>query len=127
MRRTEVTNAILETLTACVPSIPWTSKVIGVAASKSVEGTIACDKVSFGYDAKNSIVATATYYIYIVDVNSTTDVDGLAEQVFECLHNDDLGGVITVGDILQITYGVAPGKPNSSAVLLEYVVKYYEA
>ncbi len=127
MRRTEVTNAILETLQANVPSVPWTSKVSGVATSNAVEGTVACDSVTFEYDSKdNSVVANATYYVYIVDLNSTTDVDGLADEVFQCLNNDDLGGVLIVGDVVRINYGLAPGKPKSSAVLLEYRVKYYD-
>ena len=127
MRRTEVTNVILETLQTNVPSVPWTSKVSGVATSNSVEGTVACDSVTFEYDSKDiSVVANATYYVYIVDLNSTVDVDGLADEVFQCLNNDDLGGVLIVGDVVRINYGLAPGKPKSSAVLLEYRVKYYD-
>lgn len=126
MRRTEVTNAILAALQANVPDIPWSAKVFGAATSNKVEGTIACDRVDFQYDTKNSLVTTATYYVYIVDVNSAVDVDGLADAAFQCLNNDDLGGVLIVGDVVRISYGVAPGKPTSSAALLEYVVKYYE-
>lgn len=127
MRRAEVTNAILETLQANVPNVPWTSKVSGVATSNAVEGTVACDSVTFEYDSKDiSVVANATYYVYIVDLNSTVDVDGLADEVFQCLNNDDLGGVLIVGDVVRINYGLAPGKPKSSAVLLEYRVKYYD-
>ncbi|MBR6635948.1 MAG: hypothetical protein IKK97_00705 [Phascolarctobacterium sp.] len=126
MRRAEVTNAILTTLQANVPAVPWSAKVFGAATSNKVEGTIACDRVEYQYDSKNSLVATATYYVYIVDVNSTNDVDGLADAVFQCLNNDDLAGVLIVGDIVRISYGVAPGKANSSAVLMEYVVQYYE-
>lgn len=125
MRRTEVTNAILSALQENVP-ISWTTKVFGVATSNKVEGTIACDRVTFKYDSKNSLVATATYYVYIVDVNSQVNVDALADAVFHCLNNDDLDGVLIVGDIVRISYGIAPGKPDSSAVLLEYVVQYYE-
>lgn len=127
MRRTVVTNAILTALQANVPDIPWSTKVFGVATSNKPEGTIACDRVDFKYDTKNSLVTTATYYIYIVDVNSTIDVDELADAAFQCLNNDDLGGVLIVGDVVRISYGVAPGKPTSSAALLEYVVQYYEA
>ena len=127
MRRAEVTNAILETLQVKVPSVTWTSKVAGVATSNAVEGTVACDSVTFEYDSKDiSVVANATYYVYIVDLNSTVDVDGLADEVFQCLNNDDLGGVLIVGDVVRINYGLAPGKPKSSAVLLEYRVKYYD-
>jgi hypothetical protein len=88
---------------------------------------VACDSVTFEYDSKDiSVVANATYYVYIVDLNSTVDVDGLADEVFQCLNNDDLGGVLIVGDVVRINYGLAPGKPKSSAVLLEYRVKYYD-
>lgn len=127
MRRAEVTNAILEALQAGVPDISWTAKIAGVATSNKVEGTIACDRVTFEYDSKNSLVANATYFVYIVDLNSTNDVDGLADAAFQCLNNEDLGGVLIVGDVVRINYGIAPGKPNSSAVLLEYAVKYYDA
>lgn len=126
MRRNEITNAILDTLTTNIPSVPWTSKIIGVATSNTVEGTVACDSVTYQYDAKDSLVARATYYIYIVDLNSTNDVESVADQVFSVLNNSDLDGALIVGDIVRINYGVSPGKPNSSAVLLEYVVEYYE-
>lgn len=126
MRRNEITNAILDTLTTNIPSVPWTSKIIGVATSNTVEGTVACDSVTYQYDAKDSLVARATYYIYIVDLNSTNDVESVADQVFSVINNSDLDGALIVGDIVRINYGVSPGKPNSSAVLLEYVVEYYE-
>lgn len=126
MRRNEITNAILDTLTTNIPSVPWTSKIIGVATSNTVEGTVACDSVTYQYDAKDSLVARATYYIYIVDLNSTNDVESVADQAFSVLNNSDLDGALIVGDIVRINYGVSPGKPNSSAVLLEYVVEYYE-
>ena len=126
MRRATVTQAIFETLKEAVPEVPWSVRFSGANRSKGVEGTVSCDRVSFEYDSKDSLVAKATYNIYILDANSTENVDELADKVFLVLNDDDLDGVIICGDITQVQYGSMPGMPSSGVVVLTYVVEYYE-
>ena len=126
MRRAEVTQTIFETLKEAVPEVPWSVRLTGANRSKGIEGTVSCDRVSFQYDAKDSLVAKAIYGIYILDANSTENVDALADKVFAVLNDDDLGGVITCGDITEIQYGSKPGAAGSGVAILTYVVKYHE-
>ena len=126
MRRNEVTQAIIECLKNAVPEVPWGVRITGANRSKVVEGSVTCDRVSFEYDSKDSLVAKATYLIYIIDPNSTENVDVLGDKVFFALNNDDLDGVVICGDVTNITYGSAPGITGSGVVLLNYSVEYYE-
>lgn len=126
MRRAEVTQTIFDYLKTSVPEVPWSVRLSGANRSKEVEGTVSCDRVSFQYDTKDSLVAKAIYGIYILDANSTENVDALADKVFAVLNNDDLGGVVICGDITQIQYGSKPGMAGSGVAMLTYVVEYYE-
>ena len=126
MRRATVTQTIVDILNEAVPEVPWGIRFSGANRSKEVEGTVSCDRVSFEYDSKDSLVAKATYNIYILDANSTENVDELADKVFVVLNDDDLDGVIICGDITQVQYGSMPGMPSSGVAVLTYVVEYYE-
>lgn len=126
MRRATVTQTIVDILKEAVPEVPWGVRFSGANRSKGVEGTVSCDRVSFEYDSKDSLVAKATYNIYILDANSTENVDELADKVFFVLNDDDLDGVIICGDITQVQYGSMPGMPSSGVAVLTYVVEYYE-
>ena len=126
MKQAEVTGIILDQLRNKVPQIPWSARLTGADRGRTVMGTVTCDRVAFFYDTKDDLVAKAEYKIYILDANSTENVDELAEVVFAALNNDDLGGALIVGDITDIVYGSSQGKPNSGIAALTYVIEYYK-
>lgn len=126
MKRKEVTAAVIKRLAEALPDIRWQQRVSGAGRGKDVEGSVTNDRISYRYDDKDSLIASAVYYIYIVDANSTENVDEMADVAFKALNDDDLDGLAIVGEIKRIIYGSPQGKPQAGVVLLEYEVAYYE-
>ena len=126
MRRKAITAAIIELLAKALPDIRWQQRISGAGRGKDVEGSVTNDRIAYHYDDKESLVATAVYHIYIVDANSTENVDELADVAFKALNDDDLDGIAVVGEIKRIIYGSPQGKPQAGIALLEYEVTYYE-
>lgn len=124
-KRTEVDNAILSILQDNIPNVTWTKIFKGFQRGKGVIGSVVSDHIDFEYDAKEQRKATATYVIIITDSYNTDVVDSIADSVDELLDNDDLNGIITIGDIKSIHYGASPNKSESGSALLIYEVKYY--
>lgn len=126
MKRKEVTAAILKLLSEALPNIRWQQRISGAGRSKDVEGSVTNDRTDYRYDDKDSLVATAVYYVYIVDANSTENVDEMADTAFKVLNDDDLDGIAVVGEVKRIIYGSPQGRPQAGVALLEYEVTYYE-
>ena len=126
MRRKEISGAIRSRLESSVPAITWTERLTGASRGKDVCGSVTCDRVSYRWEDKTSLVATATYSIYLVDTNSGGMVDDLADEVFIALHADDLDGAVIDSNVLNVMYGSAQGKPDVGIVMMEYKVEYYE-
>ena len=126
MRRKEISGAIRSRLESSVPAITWTDRLTGASRGKDVCGSVTCDRVSYRWEDKTSLVATATYSIYLVDTNSGGMVDDLADEVFIALHADDLDGAVIDSNVLNVMYGSAQGKPDVGIVMMEYKVEYYE-
>lgn len=126
MRRKEISGAIRSRLESSVPAVIWTERLTGASRGKEVCGSVTCDRVSYRWEDKTSLVATATYSIYLVDTASTGMVDDLADEVFTTLHADDLDGAVIDSNVMQVMYGSAQGKPDVGIVMMEYKVEYYE-
>ena len=126
MLRKDISGAIRAALEAAVPSVKWTERLQGASRGKDIIGSVTCDRVSYRWDDKTTLIATATYSIYLVDTPSTGTVDDLADAAFAALHADDLGGIAVDSNILNVMYGCAQGKSDIGVVLMEYQVEYVE-
>ncbi|MDD3894914.1 MAG: hypothetical protein PHU36_07830, partial [Syntrophomonadaceae bacterium] len=81
-RREEVSSALLELLKEEIPEVAdWKSAATGAKRGKEISGTVSCDRVRFGFDAKSEREATATYSIYVLDPTSVTGVDAIADHI----------------------------------------------
>ena len=92
MRRKEISGAIRSHLESFVPAVKWIERLSGASRGKEVCGSITCDRVSYQWEDKTDLIATAIYSIYLIDAASTGTVDDLADEVFMALHAEDLGG-----------------------------------
>ncbi len=126
MRRKEISTAIRSMLETALPTVRWTERLAGASRGKEVCGSVTCDRVSYRWDDKTTLVATAVYSIYLVDTATTGGVDDMADLVFSALHADDLDGLAIDSNILNVMYGCAQGKPDVGMVLLEYQIEYVE-
>ena len=126
MRRKEISGAIRSHLESFVPAVKWIERLSGASRGKEVCGSITCDRVSYQWEDKMDLIATAIYSIYLIDAASTGTVDDLADEVFMALHAEDLGGAVIDSNVLQVVYGCAQGKPDVGVVMMEYKVEYYE-
>lgn len=126
MRRKEIGAAIRSLLESSVPTVTWTERLAGANRGKEICGSITCDRVAYSWQDKTTLVATATYSIYLVDTPSSGTVDDIADDVFTALHADDLDGMVIDSNVLTVMYGAAQGKPDIGVVMMEYEVKYIE-
>lgn len=126
MRRKEVSAAICSLLESSVPAVKWVERLSGAGRGKDVCGSVTCDRVEYRWEDKSDLIATAIYSIYLVDAASGGVVDDLADDVFEAIHADDLGGVVLDSNVERVVYGGAQGKPDVGIVMMEYKVEYYE-
>ena len=126
MLRKNISGAIRAALEAAVPSVKWTERLQGASRGKDVIGSVTYDRVSYRWDDKSTLIATANYSIYLVDTPSTGTVDDLADAAFTALHADDLGGLAVDSNVLNVMYGCAQGKSDVGVVLIEYQVEYVE-
>lgn len=124
-KRTAVDNAIFDMLQNEFPQVTWTKLFKGFQRGKGLTGSIVNDHIDLEYDAKNQLLATATYVIILADSENTETVDAVADEVFELLDDDDLDGTAVVGDVKSIYYGASPNKAEAGSALLIYEVKYY--
>lgn len=126
MRRKEIGAAIRSLLETSVPTVSWTERLAGASRGKDVCGSITCDRVTYQWQDKTTLIATATYSIYLVDTPSSGTVDDLADEVFTALHSDNLDGMVIDSNVLSVLYGSAQGKPDIGVVMMEYEVQYME-
>ncbi len=124
-RRKEVEAAILGILETNLSQVSWKKMFKGFQREKGVSGSLVNFKTDFERDSKDKLKATAVYSIILADPDNTDTVDDIADDVFDLLDNDDLDGVITVGDVKSIYYGAAPNKAEAGSVLMVYQVQYY--
>ena len=73
-KRTEVINALLRIVEEAVPSVPWSVNITGSNVSKNIEGTVSCDRVLFDQQARDLILATATFSVYVVDMGASAQI-----------------------------------------------------
>lgn len=126
MRRKEISGAIRSHLESFVPAVKWIERLSGASRGKEVCGSITCDRVSYQWEDKTDLIATAIYSIYLIDAASTGTVDDLADEVFMALHAEDLGGAVIDSNVMQVVYGSAQGRPEVGIVMMECKVEYYE-
>ena len=124
-KRQAVTDAIYGILSTNIQTVEWEKYFKGFQRGKTITGAVVCDHIDFEYDAKNQLLATATYTIIIADPNNLDTVDTLADTAFELLDCDNLNGTAEIGLIKSINYASAPTKVDAGAVLVVYEVKYY--
>lgn len=126
MRRKEISGAIRSHLESFVPAVKWIERLSGASRGKEVCGSITCDRVSYQWEDKTDLIATAIYSVYLIDAASTGTVDDLADEVFMALHAEDLGGAVIDSNVMQVVYGSAQGRPEVGIVMMECKVEYYE-
>ena len=124
-KRQAVTDAIYGILSTNIKTVEWEKYFKGFQRGKGITGAVVCDHIDFEYDAKDQLLATATYTIIIADPNNLDTVDTLADTAFELLDCDNLNGTAEIGLIKSINYASAPTKVDAGAVLVVYEVKYY--
>lgn len=85
-RRAEVVAALLELLQEEVPEVSdWQDVIKGVKRAKDITGTISCDRVSYAFDVKGEREATAEFSIWVLDPNSESGVDPIADHIDQVL------------------------------------------
>ena len=124
-KRKAVTNAIYSMLSTNIGNVVWSKYFKGFQRGLGITGSVVCDHIDYEYDAKNQLMATATYTIIIADPNNLDTVDSIADTVFELLDCDNLDGTAEIGLIKNVNYASAPTKVDAGAVLIVYEVKYY--
>lgn len=125
-RQSEITNALASLVKKAVPSVNWNVNIVGANAGKCVEGTISCDEVSYEQEAYDVCTATATYSIYVLDINGKTDIDNMSDVLFKAVHNNDLNGLIDNGLVKRVVFGTPRGNTKAVAMLMEYQVEYMQ-
>ena len=125
VKRKAVETAILTMLGTNIKDVTWTRYFKGFQRGKGVVGSLVSDRIDFEYDAKNQCKATGRYVLIIADSENTDTVDGVADEAFDLLDNDDLNGTVTICEVKRISYAAAPTKSDAGAVLLELEVNYY--
>lgn len=123
-KREIVTAAVLEIAAAAAPDVKWANKLTGANRSREKEGSVTCDRVEYIYKAKGMTFAEATFSIYLIDVNSVDGVDGLADAVFDALHDSDLNGTCIKALVTKVQYGAAKDYPSVGIALLSLDVQY---
>lgn len=124
-KRTEVTNALLRIVEEAVPSVPWSVNITGSNVSKNIEGTVSCDRVLFDQQARDLIIATATFSVYVVDMGASAQIEDIGDTLFSALNNSDLDGTCLRCDVNSIIYGAPRGNSKAMAMLIEVVAEYY--
>lgn len=125
-RQSEITNALASLVKKAVPSVNWNVNIVGANAGKGVEGTISCDEVSYEQEAYDVCTATATYSVYVLDINGNTDIDSMSDILFGALHNNDLNDLIDNGLVKRVVFGTPRGNTKAVAMLIEYQVEYMQ-
>lgn len=125
-RREEVANALRELLQEEVQEVTdWKGTVKGVNRAKEITGTISCDRVKYGFDAKGDREATAEYSIWILDPGSDIGVDPIADHVDAVLTSDPtINRWATDSVVKEIIYGVAQGRETAGLACIIFEVKY---
>lgn len=125
-RREEVTEALIALLQEQITEVTdWKGAIVGAKRSKVVAGTVSCDRVRFGFDAKGEREATATYSIYVLDPSSVTSVDAIADHIDTVLtNNPDINKWATDSRIKEILFGVAQGCETAGLALITLEVKF---
>lgn len=125
-RQGEIRQAILRILKDEVPQVPdWQYAVKGFNRSKTIEGTIACDSVSFIRDYKGEEEALASYKIYIIDPDNSGDVEEIAFLIREVfIKNSSLDNWATDCLIKNMYFGIAQGARNAGAAVIDLEVKF---
>jgi hypothetical protein len=124
-RRKEVEDAVLRILADEVSDVPWGAAVAGAKRGRSLEGTVACDRVSFKADAKDGREATAVFSVYVIDGAGGGRAEETADKADAVLAaNPTLDGWATDSFVRRMFFGVAQGKPEIGVALLELEVKF---
>lgn len=125
-RRAEVVAALLELLQEEVTEVSdWQDVVKGVKRAKDITGTISCDRVSYAFDAKGDREATAEFSIWVLDPNSESGVDPIADHIDQVLtDNPTLNRWATDSEVEKIIFGVAQGRETAGLACLIFRVRY---
>lgn len=125
VKRKAVTDAIFTMLSTNIKNVVWSKFFKGFQRGLGITGSVVCDHIDYEYDAKDQLLATATYTIIVADPENLDTVDTVADSVFELIDSDDLNGTAEIGLVKSVNYASAPTKVDAGAVLIVYEVKYY--